>query len=55
MASSVEDKTIIPSLFQEIVVDGDVVDGEYAYAHVCPECAKRYKLETSDTCVPRPR
>jgi hypothetical protein len=43
---------MIPFMFDEIVVEGDTESREYAYAHVCPQCANLYNLPTSDTCLP---
>lgn len=32
--------------FEEVINDEDV-----GYAHICPDCAKKWALETSDTCI----
>ena len=41
---------MIPFMFDEIVVEGDTRANQYAYAHVCPQCANIYNLPTTDTC-----
>jgi hypothetical protein len=46
-----QELSMIPWMFQEIVVEGDARDREFAYAHVCPSCAQKYGFQTSNTCV----
>jgi hypothetical protein len=43
--------TSLPFFLEEMTVDGDTKDGEYAWAHICKECADKHGLETSDTCL----
>ena len=45
------EEKFIPFMFEEIVVDGDTQDRQYAYAHVCADCARKFGLETVNTCV----